>query len=402
MKISLKLPRPHEGQRRVLNSSARFRVLMCGRRWGKSLISQSISIDGILKGQRVAYITPIYKLAKKFYDDIVERLPDAVISSKNKADLKITLVTGGVLEFYTGENLDALRGSKFHMVIIDEAAYISNLKDGWLNSIRPTLADYRGKALFISTPRGKDYFNELFVRGNDDLYPTWESFHYSSYTNPYLHASEIDEAKTETPKMVFDQEYLAIPSANANSVLSQEDIESHCMKDLLSDRPTVSFGIDLSAGKNDPCVIVGLDELGYQTYFDRWLSLDFETTYSKIELLQPDIIKTVDATGLGQPMLYEMEKREIMNLNPITFTPKTKTSMVQKMIIDIEQGRLHYNQHIADELSIFEYRYTATGHITYGNKVGGSNHDDAVIALALANEGKPIYANMFDSFAFID
>lgn len=48
--------------------------------------------------------------------------------------------------------------------------------------------------------------------------------------------------------------------------------------------------------------------------------------------------------------------------------------MVQKMIIDIEQGRLHYNQHIADELSIFEYRYTETGHITHGNKVGGSNH----------------------------
>lgn len=49
------------------------------------------------------------------------------------------------------------------------------------------------------------------------------------------------------------------------------------------------------------------------------------------------------------------EKREILNLNPITFIPKTKKSMVQKLIIDIEQGRLHYNQHIADELSIFEY-----------------------------------------------
>ena len=69
-------------------------------------------------------------------------------------------------------------------------------------------------------------------------------------------------------------------------------------------------------------------------------------------------------------MLCEMKKREILNLNPITFTLKTKTSMVQKMIIDIEQGRLHYNQHIADELSIFEYRYTATGQTTYGNKVG--------------------------------
>jgi len=65
---------------------------------------------------------------------------------------------GRQVDFVTGERLDAMRGLKFHLVIIDEASYIPNLEEGWLNSIRPTLTDYKGKAIFLSTPKGKNYF----------------------------------------------------------------------------------------------------------------------------------------------------------------------------------------------------------------------------------------------------
>jgi hypothetical protein len=169
MNLDIKLPKPHPAQKQVLDSEARFRVMMCGRRFGKSLISQNISIETGLKRQHVAYITPTYQLGKMFFKEICKILPDKVYK-KNETDLLIDFVTGGSVRFYTGERLDAMRGTKYHLVIIDEASYIPNLEDGWNNSIRPTLTDYKGKAIFLSTPRGKNYFYSMFMRGGE---PNW-------------------------------------------------------------------------------------------------------------------------------------------------------------------------------------------------------------------------------------
>jgi hypothetical protein len=73
--------------------------------------------------------------------------------------------------------------------------------------------------LFISTPRGHSYFYTLFLQGLDKLNPEWESFRYSTYDNPYIKVSEIDAAKASLPESAFQQEYLAIPNANSNSVV---------------------------------------------------------------------------------------------------------------------------------------------------------------------------------------
>lgn len=147
----------------MLNSTARFRVMMCGRRFGKSLISQDISIDHGIGKEYVAYITPTYQLGKIFFQEVIKSLPDEIYR-KNESDLVINFITGGSIRFFTGERLDAMRGLKFHLVIIDEASYIPNLQDGWNNSIRPTLTDFKGKAIFLSTPKGRNFFYSLYMK----------------------------------------------------------------------------------------------------------------------------------------------------------------------------------------------------------------------------------------------
>ena len=154
--VGLKLHNPHPAQKQVIECDSRFIVMMAGRRFGKSLISQTISIETAVNKKRVAYITPTYQLGKIFFKEIVDLLP-LEIYSKNESDLVITFITGGSIRFFTGERLDNLRGLKFHLAVIDEASFIPNLEDGWLNSIRPTLTDYKGKAIFLSTPKGKNY-----------------------------------------------------------------------------------------------------------------------------------------------------------------------------------------------------------------------------------------------------
>jgi hypothetical protein len=129
VRIDVILKKPHPKQLEVLNSKARFRVMMAGRRFGKSLISQDISIDRGINKENVAYITPTYQLGKIFFTEILKSLP-IEIYRKNEADLVINFITGGSIRFFTGERLDALRGLKFHLVIIDEASYIPNLQEG--------------------------------------------------------------------------------------------------------------------------------------------------------------------------------------------------------------------------------------------------------------------------------
>ena len=176
MRVEVKLSKPHPAQQQVLNSPARFRVMMCGRRFGKSLISQDISIDHAINRERVAYVTPTYQLGKIFFQEVLKIIPNEIYT-KNEADLVINFITGGSIRFFTGERLDAMRGLKFHLVIIDEASYISDLESGWNNSIRPTLTDYKGKAIFLSTPRGRNFFYSLYIKHDE---PEWQSFKFTT------------------------------------------------------------------------------------------------------------------------------------------------------------------------------------------------------------------------------
>lgn len=381
MDINLRLPKPHQGQQKVLDSKARFKVLLCGRRWGKSLISQVISILGIVNSKHIAYVTPTYQLSKIFFQDILKLLPVKLVKSANKTDLVIELITGGTLSFLTGERLDNFRGRKFHTVIIDEAAYIPDLENAWLNSIRATLTDYKGNALFISTPRGKNYFYALYNKGlnNEDGY---ESFHFTSYDNPHISADEIDLARLELPEPAFKQEYLAEPGENTANPFGTQNIIDNTLTELSSNETKV-FGIDL--GKhNDYTVITGLDEDGSMSYFDRF-KLPWALCMDKIKLLPAYTLKAIDSTGVGDAV-FEQLSTTCQNLTGFKFTSVTKPQIVMELIKDLELGKVKVNELTANEMMVFEYKIQPSGHIKYEAQSGF--HDDTVMALAMANHYK--------------
>jgi len=369
--IGLRLHKPHPAQKQVLDCDSRFIVMMAGRRFGKSLISQTISIDTAVNKKRVAYITPTYQLGKIFFKEIVDLLP-LEIYSKNESDLVINFITGGSIRFFTGERLDNLRGLKFHLAVIDEASFIPNLEDGWLNSIRPTLTDYKGRAIFLSTPRGKNYFYSLFSKAE----PNWQSFKFTTYDNPYIDPQEIDDARKQLPEVVFEQEYMANPAENAANPFGTQYIRN-CIHPV-STMPVVAFGIDL-AKSVDWTVIVGLDENGNVAYFDRF-QMDWHNTKQNIIRLPKSPI-LVDSTGVGDPILEDLQ-REGVNIQGLKFTSTSKQQLMEGLQSAIHQGKIGYPDGIiSQELEIFEYQYGATG-VKYSAPSG--YHDDAVMALALA------------------
>jgi Terminase large subunit, T4likevirus-type, N-terminal/Terminase RNaseH-like domain len=367
--MRIELPTPHANQEKILNADKRFIVVMCGRRFGKSELSQILIIKEALKGGQVAYITPTYGLAQVFFERLAKVLP----FKSNISKLKIYCPNEGSIEFFTGERLDNLRGRKFHLVIVDEAAFIADLEDGWNNSIRPTLTDYEGKAVFLSTPRGKNFFYSLFMKqGEND----WQSFKFSTYDNPHINPREIDEARIQLPEVVFEQEYMANPSENSANPFGNAFIK-RCVKPI-SAQPIVCYGIDL-AKSVDYTVIIGLDKDGNVAYFDRF-QMDWHNTKETIKRLPPAPI-VVDSTGVGDPILEDL-LREGVNIEGLKFTSQSKQQLMEGLASAIQQGRIEFPEGvIVDELDVFEYQFTAHG-VRYSAPSGF--HDDTVMALALA------------------
>jgi phage FluMu gp28-like protein len=359
----------HINQKPILESQARFNVLMCGRRFGKSELCLIKIIKTACFGQNLAYITPTYKLAKVFFNKLGNALP----YPKNQSDLKIDFPNGGSVEFFTGERLDGLRGRKFHGVIIDEAAFISDLESGWLNSIRPTLTDYKGWAMFLSTPRGQNYFYSLFNKGGEK---DWASFKYTTYDNPYIDRDEIEDAKMQLPAAVFEQEYMANPMENAANPFGNEHIRN-CIRPM-SNREPVVFGIDL-AKSYDYTVIIGLDSEGNTAFFSRFQK-DWNSTKQEIlNLPKKPII--IDSTGVGDPIFEDLQRAGLI-INGLKFTQNSKQQLMVGLQTAIQTGRIGYPTGlIVNELEVFEYQYTASG-VKYSAPSGF--HDDCVMALALA------------------
>lgn len=207
------LPRLHAAQRRIGREAKRFNTIDCGRRFGKTkfgLVRAAVVPGGLLKGHPVGWFAPTYKYLADVWREAVDMLRPLIVA-KDKSEKRIHLSTGGVFDFWTLDDPDAGRSRKYGHVIIDEAAKVRDLQTAWEQSIRPTLSDLRGSADILSTPKGRNYFAQLFDKGdpanggNDQ----WASFQMPTAANPHIDPREIEDARADLPELVFAQEYLA-------------------------------------------------------------------------------------------------------------------------------------------------------------------------------------------------
>lgn len=242
--IRVIMPELHTGQREIFESDARYRVVSAGRRFGKTLLSclwLAMAPGGAVSGAPVAFFSPTYKLLLDVWADM-ERTLRPIIKKANKTEMRMDLMTGGKIDFWTLEDQDAGRGRRYRRVVIDEAAHARYLKDAWERAIAPTLTDYRGEAWFISTPNGMNFFYDLFKRGDDPAYPDWAAFHMPTAVNPHIDPAEIANARQDLPALVFAQEYLAEFVVFGAGLVKPEMLRDGPAPDGL---PTV-IGVDLA------------------------------------------------------------------------------------------------------------------------------------------------------------
>jgi len=381
MEVVVKLPKLFDKQIEVVKSKARFKVVMAARRGGKSFMCAQIAILKMLKGERLFYLTPEFSLAKEFYNHLSKYLPQEIIKSSNKSDLTIELITGGYIRFFSGNAADNLRGLKFNYGILDECSYTDNLLETFNTVIRPTLSDYKGGAILISTPKGLNDFNTLYekgMRGEDDF----QSFHFITTDNPHIDPSEVEAARRVLTEAQFNQEYLAIPSANANNPFGVDNIMK-CVRQELSKATPVMIAIDF-AKIHDWTVITGLDSGNNLCLFERFRDT-WENVISKIKEIRnkyPYVPIVVDSTGIGSVLLERLQN-EVYNVIGFAFTSASKPVIIHELIKQVEMGSITFNELTMREMTTFSAKYDGSGNVKYSADNGA--HDDIIMSLAMCN-----------------
>lgn len=196
-------------QKKVIKNDSRFRVLITGRRFGKTYLAiNELAKFASQPNKKVWYVAPSYRQAKAICWGVLKEkmLQHKWVKSINHSDLTITLKNNSQITLRGSDNENSLRGVGLHGLVMDEFADIS--KETWYEVLRPTLSDTKGHALFCGSPRGfGNWSYELFKMGETNK--DWKSFQYTTLEGEQVSQDEIEQAKQDLDLRTFQQEYEA-------------------------------------------------------------------------------------------------------------------------------------------------------------------------------------------------
>jgi phage terminase large subunit len=198
-------------QLNIADSEARFRVAVSGRRFGKTHIAIRELARHARHPNSVCWaVFPSYRQARQVVWDKLKRQLIELhwVQKINETDLRLELVNNSIIALRGADAPDSLRGVGLDFLVMDEVADIE--ETAFTEVLRPTLADKKGKALFLGTPKGKaNWLFDLYQRGQDVNEPQWESWQYTTVEGGIVTQAEIEAAKNDLGEREFRQEFLA-------------------------------------------------------------------------------------------------------------------------------------------------------------------------------------------------
>jgi len=387
---ALKLPEPYEKQYEAIADPARIVVIEASTKSGKTAgclmwLLQHAWNDG---GDRTYWwVAPIYAQAKSIGFVRMKALlaqadPNKRIWTSHESELWIELWNGSKMWFKGADNPDSLYGEDVHAAVIDEATRCR--EEAWI-AIRSTLTHTRGPIRIIGNVKGRRNWAYQLARKAEGGEPDM-AYHkltaHDAVDAGVLDKEEVESARRILPEHVFRELYLAEPSDDGANPFGIQAID--CCIQELSEQPPVCFGVDL-AKSIDYTAVVGLDDEGRVSVCERWHGTDWKTTVARITEMVGDELALVDSTGLGDPVVEQLQQ-ELPQIEGFKFTAPSKQQLMEGLAQAISRGDVGFPDNwLRTELDIFEYEHTRTG-VRYTAPAG--SHDDGVCALALAVRAK--------------
>lgn len=230
----------------AINDPQYRQVVAClSRRTGKTFIANTIAfLKAMEPDKNVLVVSPNYSLTNISWNEQLTYIEGQNIEmvSRNKTDREIHLENGSMIKFGSVSQANSLVGRSYDLILFDEAALDGKGVDCYNVQLRPTLDRPNSKVIFISTPRGTNYFADFYARGFTEDYNTWVSIHSTWEDNPRMTSDDVAEAKRGMSRAEFEQEYMANFSVFEGQVYENFSVEKH-VRDLRGEDFSASEGI---------------------------------------------------------------------------------------------------------------------------------------------------------------
>lgn len=385
--MQVELYTPHKNQQKIHdainNGSCKYYVLNIGRQFGKSLLAtnQMLYWGFNIAGCKIAWVSPVYKQAKKVFEDVESAFGDAggVFLHKNKTDLTFTLASGSTIQFFSSERYDNIRGFTFDYLICDEFAFMDS--EAWTEVLRATVLVKGKKVLLISTPKGKNHFWQLHSLDGEN--PQYKAFTMTSYDNPIIDPKEIDDARATLPDHVFRQEYLA----------EFIDGGAGLFNDLNMVEPSkqgTKFFAGVDVGRVDDYTVLSvLNEFGEQVFIDRWRHDTWSNIARKVadKINEYNCATYVEVNSIGDAVMEVIGTfvKNKQNIHPFVTTGKSKNDAIEQMAVANQTKEISFRpvDWLRKEFEVFSFEFNAKSRsLRYGAPSGF--HDDGVMGTAIS------------------
>lgn len=379
MQTSVTLYSPHQNQAIIHNSinfePFKYYCLNIGRQFGKTMLAMNQVYYWAINNPncRIGWVSPVYKQSEKVFDEMSKAFDSNLIKTNAQ---KLTIeINGSIIQFFSSERYDNLRGFTFDYLVCDEFAFMA--EQAWTEVLRATVLVKGKKVLLISTPNGKNHFYNLF--NLEGINPQYKSFKMTSYDG-LAPREEIDGARLTLPDHIFKQEYLAEFTDSGSSVFIEVPI---------NDNPVLGgeyyAGIDLGRA-DDYTVLTVLNNSGQMVYCDRWRHNTWQNILANIVpvLNQYKPKAMVEINSIGD-VIYEQLKKVYNKIEPFTTTSKTKQDAVEALQVATQNKEFSIlsKDWLKKEFDMFTFEYShKTRSIKYSAPLG--HHDDGVMSCCIA------------------
>lgn len=394
----------HTWQKAVRGSDKRFKLVSWHRRARKTTMALNILIEACcsVKNKTFGYIAPTYQQAKSIavVDPMMLKryVPDSVKAKPfNESDLRQEFKTGSVLEIKGADNPDSIRGVGWQGVVLEEWAMMRHGRQIWEEILEPILRENGGWALFIFTPKGKNFAYEYFERAKIDKSGDWMCSQLRASQSGLIKPEELAKARQSMPERLYSQEFESSFLEDASSVFHNVD---DCISgDFEGPQPGRRYVMGVDLGRTNDYTVLTVIDIGTNKVvaLERFGDCSWALQKEHIVLMAKKYNNAhieIDATGfsagsviaedlMNHPIVEDLKMCQL-SVSPFKFSNQSKKALVEKMIISIEQRLITFPKidYLVDELKAFTYEMSGFGNIRYTAPAG--LHDDCVMSLGLA------------------
>ena len=391
-------------QQEVWNTGTRFNVIAAGRRTGKSRLAAYRMIYAALTADKstVFYIAPTQGQARDIMWSLLLELTEGLRSRSNINNLEVELVNGSRIALKGSDRPDTMRGVALRFVVLDE--YAEMKPEVWDEIILPSLADHKGDAIFIGTPKGRNHFYDTYLYAKEGGDPDYRAWHFTTYDNPFIDEVEIEAAKRRMSSHAFRQEFMASFEAAGSDIFNEDWVVFDKVEPLNGD---YFISVDLAGfeekGKkskrrdNSAIAIVKVNEEGWwvkEIIVGRWT---FDETVQKIfnavrsvQAVKVGIEKGIAQQAVMSPLLDEQRRQGFFfPIELLSHGNQKKTDRIVNALQGRFENRLikcnkgEWNYQFLDELFQFPDKLT---------------NDDMIDALAYIDQMAKISYQDFEEY----